>query len=132
MSCSLHQFQELFSQHPEMQLLFSNKPLDHLATATISMILGIVRLQKITSPRLMASAVEELALMHIEYGVQPTRHPEPFKTALLRSMRRVLCIRGFQWTKSASQAWSEATDEALALLMDGIVTMQPKVKLVQQ
>ncbi len=58
--------------------------------------------------------VEDLALRHVGYGVQPEHYPL-VREALLTALRRLL---GKTFTPTAAAAWTEAYNEVAAIMIE--------------
>ena len=79
--------QELFAHHPNVQSeAFGNKPPQDVGMKLGAIFSEIIRLLELESPMDLGAAVAELALKHIEYGLQES-HVDPFKVVLIQSLR---------------------------------------------
>lgn len=124
--------QELFSKYPDLHSsLFGSKPTDLLAMKLGNILADIVRLLELPSPTALAASVAEMALRHIEYGLED-HHVEPFKATLMLSLKRVVQDRGFRWTSRASMAWNWALGEIIGLLMEAVNMGRPKVEKLNE
>eukprot|EP00873_Tetraselmis_striata_P007051 jgi/Tetstr1/427315/TSEL_017484.t1 len=125
-------YTELFSKYPDLHSsLFGSKPTDLLAMKLGNILADIVRLLELPSPTALAASVAEMALRHIEYGLED-HHVEPFKATLMLSLKRVVQDRGFRWTSRASMAWNWALGEIIGLLMEAVNMGRPKVEKLNE
>ena len=124
--------QELFDRSPEVRdELFSTKPAELLASKLGEILAEVVRMLAIETPTELLEQLTEMALRHIAYGLR-NEHVEPFKDALLHSLKHTIKLRGFKWNQRTKRAWSWSLTEITDLLMDAVNTGRPKVQNLQR
>ena len=91
----------------------------------------VVRLLAIETPKELAGNIAEMGLKHIEYGLE-AKHVQPFKHAMLATIKARVTERGHKWMSKNKKAWNWALDEITSLLMDAVTVGKPKVKLLNR
>eukprot|EP00873_Tetraselmis_striata_P003952 jgi/Tetstr1/424216/TSEL_000148.t2 len=123
-------YEELFAQAPEIRdELFADKPTELLAVKLGMILHEVVRLLALDSPRELSATIAEMALKHIEYGLE-ARHVEPFKAAMMATMKREVSNKGHKWSSKAKAAWVWALNEVITLLVGATTSGRPKVILL--
>jgi len=94
-------YSELFAIDPSLRSMFNGDMRDQ-HRKLLSALAYVVR--SLAAPERILNSVENLARMHVDYGVKPN-HYTHFGNALLRTLRRAL---GAQFTPELGDAWTEA------------------------
>eukprot|EP00951_Prasinocladus_malaysianus_P047992 scaffold653423_cov42-Prasinocladus_malaysianus.AAC.1 len=122
--------QELFEQAPEIRdELFADKPTELLAVKLGSILHEVLRLLSFETPRELAGVIAEMALKHIEYGLEG-KHVAPFKLAMLNTIKAKVTENGHKWSSKTKKAWLWALDEITTLLVEATNAGRPKVKIL--
>ena len=119
--------QELFSLAPELKdTLFKDKRPELLAMKFGAILGELIRLLEIPNPSALAGVIAEMALRHVEYGLQPD-HAVPFRNAMVATVKKVVKKKGHKWSKKNQSAWNWALNEITGMLVEATVAARPRV-----
>jgi hypothetical protein len=117
---------------PELKdTLFKNKPTELLALKLGTIIVELIRLLEISSPKELAGVIAEMGLKHIEYGLEGW-HEQPFKAAMVATMKKVVTSRGHKWHTKTSRAWNWALTEIIVYLLEAVNIGRPKIETLNK
>ncbi len=94
-------YTELFAIDPSLRSMFGSNMQDQ-HRKLLSALAYVVR--SLPAPERILNSIENLARMHVDYGVTPEQYTH-FGNALLRMLRKGL---GAQFTPELGDAWTEA------------------------
>ena len=86
----------------------------------------LIRLLEIPTPTALAGVIAEMALKHVEYGLQAD-HADPFRNAMINAIKKVVKKKGHKWHKKNQSAWNWGLKEIISMLVEATSAARPKV-----
>ena len=103
----------LFADYPEVQPLFANTHMEKQGKQLFQSL--VFTIDHLRQPDVLSVALRGLGTRHIQYGVLP-RHYPMVGSSLLKAFEASL---GTTWTPKVQQAWTEAYEVVVQLMLEG-------------
>ena len=103
----------LFTDYPEVQPLFANTNMEKQRKQLFQFLVFTVN--NLRKPDALSDALGGLGTRHVQYGVLPQHYPM-VGSSLLKAFEVSL---GTGWTPDVQQAWTEAYEVVVQLMLEG-------------